>query len=366
MAGEKSGQFVLGPQHQRTSDEDRVTYPSGKGPLSKRERLARVLFAEDGTPRFPLWRTKGRAILLAYHRIGSCTDEFSDPELFSASAADFAWQCQYVAKHFGGHSFSEAITCTPNDPARVAITFDDGYRDNHDIALPALTAQGLTATFFIATDFIDAPRLPWWDLAAAAVRHTTDDLRAVSQWLASEWNTPAGEATRSPLDAALRLYKTLPVERAERMLAEFVARCGGDGLPHDTSDPTNRWMTWDQIRNLREAGMDIGGHTCSHPVLANCPEPRQLEEIFGCRRRLADALGAAPDNFAYPVGTPAAFDATTAGIAAKAGFRTASSYFGGVNRAGKVNQFGLLRVPVETGDSRQLFAARLWLPDLFA
>ncbi len=55
------------------------------------------------------------------------------------------------------------------------ITFDDGYRDNHATALPILKREGVTATFFVATGFIDAPRLPWWDEIAWMVRTSRQD-----------------------------------------------------------------------------------------------------------------------------------------------------------------------------------------------
>ena len=66
-------------------------------------------------------------------------------------------------------------------------------------------------------------------------------------------------------------------------------------------------MTWDEVRELNAAGMEIGGHTVNHTVLSNLRPSRARQEIDGCFRHIADRVGRAPLHFAYPNGlfTPA-------------------------------------------------------------
>ena len=110
-------------------------------------------------------------LVLNYHRIGSGDESPFDRGLWSADAEEFSDQIRFCK--------SQLEVITPDDIPRVVangsgryalITFDDGYRDNYEIAFPILKAEGVPATFFIATGFVDTPRLPWWDEIAWMVR----------------------------------------------------------------------------------------------------------------------------------------------------------------------------------------------------
>ncbi|NQT86609.1 polysaccharide deacetylase family protein, partial [bacterium] len=107
-----------------------------------------------------LWRVVPRkcAVVLRYHRV--VEDGAPVPPLavtaseFDAQLAFLKARCRVVrAADVAGETRGGA----------VAITFDDGYRDNHDVALPTLQKHGLTATFFVTTDWMDTDRLLWWD-----------------------------------------------------------------------------------------------------------------------------------------------------------------------------------------------------------
>ncbi|MFN6997634.1 MAG: polysaccharide deacetylase family protein [Aquincola tertiaricarbonis] len=180
--------------------------------------------------------------------------------------------------------------------AAACITFDDGYLDNLTLAAPVLKKHGLSATFFIATGFSGGGRM-WNDTVIEAVRAA-----------------PAGEldwqdvgAGRHPLtddasrvaayqDALKRLKYLPPDER----LARTQVLAARHGLPaHSTL-----MMSPAQLRELRDLGMDIGGHTVSHPILSSTPEAQAYAEIAIGREQLTAWLGEAPTMFAYPNGVP--------------------------------------------------------------
>ncbi len=105
---------------------------------------------------------RGRALIAVFHRIADELD--GDP--ISCSAAEFRRYCRFFARHFdviGLGELLDRLEAGAEVGGRLVITFDDGYRDNHEIAAPELARLGLPATFFIATDFIGTERVPEWD-----------------------------------------------------------------------------------------------------------------------------------------------------------------------------------------------------------
>src|SRR5262249_26927912 len=109
-------------------------------------------------------------LILTYHRIAEPgADPFYDP-VISATPDSLRTQVQWLHNHVRLLSLPELITHVESsaplrEPAAL-LTFDDGYRDNFELALPILRVRNLPAVFFIPTAFIESPRLPWWDHVA--------------------------------------------------------------------------------------------------------------------------------------------------------------------------------------------------------
>jgi peptidoglycan/xylan/chitin deacetylase (PgdA/CDA1 family) len=109
-------------------------------------------------------------LVLNYHRIGPAEASPFDEDVLSATAAEFRHQLLYLRDHFELPAWDELLRLarggfTIRRPMAL-ITFDDSYRDNFTCAFPVLRALGLCAAFFIPTDFVDHPRLAWWDRIA--------------------------------------------------------------------------------------------------------------------------------------------------------------------------------------------------------
>jgi len=82
----------------------------------------------------------------------------------------------------------------------------------------------------------------------------------------------------------LSKYKSLPGEATGAYL-DCLAEATGSGR-YDQADTLEMWMTWDMVREMRQGGMWFGGHTVTHPVLANLSRNQQEEEIAGCKKRI--------------------------------------------------------------------------------
>ena len=196
-----------------------------------------------------------RVVVLCYHSV------HPDLTYRSVTPPEFEAHLRFLVEHYDVVPFASVL-----DQARagrrerpaVAITFDDGYRDNHDHALPALTRHGVPATFFVTAGF---------------------------------------------------------VERDEAVMERF---CHLRSTTRDRVVP----MTWDQVRELRAAGMDVGSHTWSHPNLALMDDEGALDELVRSRTVLEDQLGEEVTTFAFPFGKRGRhFTTGTETLTSQAGYR---------------------------------------------
>jgi peptidoglycan/xylan/chitin deacetylase (PgdA/CDA1 family) len=242
------------------------------------------------------------------------------------------------------------------------ITFDDGYRDNYETAFPVLKAEGISATFFIATGFIDTPRVPWWDEIAWMVRTSRRKIVELPAWIANPIVLDEPERQQA-VRTILRTYKSLAADSTDAYL-EAVAEATGSG--RCVAVASDLWMNWAMLREMDFAGMTIGGHTVTHPILARASSELQREEIFGCGKRLAEAIGKPMQYFSYPVGGLTAFDARTREILREAGVRFAFSYYGGFRRFSDWDDYDVRRVGIETYVTPDWFRSITSLPRLFA
>jgi peptidoglycan/xylan/chitin deacetylase (PgdA/CDA1 family) len=183
-------------------------------------------------------------------------------------------------------------------PTRAAsITFDDGYADNHTLALPILQRHGLHATFFIATAYLNGGRM-FNDTVIEGVRRsplTTLDLRELDMGVHPLDSHPA---KAQAIGKILRRVKYLPLGAREDAAEDIARRAGGHPLPDDLM------MTTDQVRALQAAGMEIGGHTHRHPILAGLSANEAEAEIAAGMSWLQNTLGTPVRLFAYPNGKP--------------------------------------------------------------
>ncbi|MBA4282489.1 polysaccharide deacetylase family protein, partial [Ralstonia sp.] len=242
---------------------------------------------------------RGRLSVLIFHRVLPQADPLLPGEF---DALRFAQLCSWVRQWFRVLPLEAAVErLRAGDlPARaMAITFDDGYADNHDVALPILQATGLSATFFVATGFLNGGRM-WNDTLIEAVRRTRHDrldlAEAGIEGLAS-LAVDSLPARRAAVSALIRGCRYLPPTQRARAV-EGVARAAGVRLPDGLM------MNDDQVRLLRKAGMGIGGHTVNHPILARLAAQDALSEIAQGKACLQEILQDDVSLFAYPNGRP--------------------------------------------------------------
>ncbi|WP_229208115.1 polysaccharide deacetylase family protein [Duganella sp. Root198D2] len=234
--------------------------------------------------------------ILIYHRVLPAQDPLFPGEVHREQ---FERQLGWLKSRFKVLPLLDAVRLAAEGrlPARSAcITFDDGYADNAEVALPVLQKHGLHATFFIATGFLDGGRM-WNDTVIETVRRAPGDVLDVGALGLGRHAIDSWEARRSTIGALLGQLKYLPLEQRLQQVDQ-VANLAGMALPRDLM------MSSLQLRTLHAAGMGIGGHTVNHPILARLPLAEARREIAQGRAALEAALDASVRVFAYPNGKP--------------------------------------------------------------
>lgn len=303
-------------------------------------------------------------LILNHHRIGDPAASPFDRGVFSATADGLDAQIA-VLKRMVNIIHPRDIAAALENPGgrNVLLTFDDGYRDNYATAVPILSSHRVHATFFLCPGFIDHPHVPWWDDIAWMVRSSSRSELPKGEWLFQPLHL--GGPDREPaVRTLLARYKTLPTAKTDAFM-EFIAEATGSGRC-DAKLGESLWMTWDMAREMSAAGMELGGHTLTHPVLAQLSIDRQREEIVGCQDRLMSELGAPARQFAYPVGGREAFTPETRRIVAEAGFDMAFSFYGGHSGAGRDDPYDIPRAYMAHDTSPLAFEAMLAMPHLLA
>ena len=241
----------------------------------------------------------GRLSILIFHRVHAQPDPIFPGE---PDARRFDAVCGWMKRWTTVLPLDEAVARWRDGrlPARAAaITFDDGYADNHDVAMPILRRHGLAATFFISTGFLDGGRM-WNDTAVEAIRRCASPSLDLRQGPAaqlglldlSDWAARSRAVPR-----VLNAFKYH--EPAERLhLVQAVADAAGAALPSDLM------MRSEQVLALHRAGMQIGAHTVNHPILARLPLEQARQEIANGQSALQSIVGQPVCLFAYPNGRP--------------------------------------------------------------
>ncbi|HTZ87765.1 MAG TPA: polysaccharide deacetylase family protein [Solirubrobacteraceae bacterium] len=331
---------------------------------SRKELVAAALSSRASAGvarRLPRWRG---VVVLNYHRIGDPAGQPWDRTLWNADEELFDAQLATLAREAEVVTPAEVLAMPRERRAgrRVLLTFDDGYRDNYELAFPLLRRHNLPATFFITTGFLDADGPAWWDEIAWMVRNATVHTLGPGPWASAP--LPLGAEEDATIAAVVAHYKTLDTTHTAAYLEHVAEATGAGRCPR--GEASQLWMTWEMLREMHAAGMSIGGHTVTHPILARLPAAGQNQEIAGCRARLREQLGTSMEWFAYPVGSTDTFTATTKQALREHGVQLAFSFHGGYGHVRRWDPLDVPRVHVSPRHGAELLRATLWLPQLFA
>lgn len=260
-------------------------------------------------------RGQGRLCVLNYHRILETPDPLlaAEPDI-----AAFRWQMQVLADCFNVLPMDRALAALADGslpPRAVCITFDDGYRSIHDLALPVLREFGFPATVFVTTGFVDQGSM-WNDRILEALRTTEAKRVDLAEAGLGSYSLSTLDDRRHAIAALTEKAKYMAPQLRQALVERLDTLAG-----RPDREPM---LTRDMIRALARHDIDIGAHTVSHPILTSLDDDHARTEIADGKRELEAILGQPVRYFAYPNGKEGKdFDARHTAMAREAGFEAA-------------------------------------------
>jgi peptidoglycan/xylan/chitin deacetylase (PgdA/CDA1 family) len=268
-----------------------------------------------------------RLIVIAWHNIERTWLYRVAP---GAGVRGFAKQVRLLSRFGTIVPLAEALddlgAGRPLPPRPIAFTFDDGYRDNLELAVPILERLGLPATFFLVPHLLDGKVRHIWELL-----HWALDRATVPTF---EWH---GEilATRGPGRAHMLrtvgpTLRQLDWAGIEPAMDDLIARLEPEGDPAGVG---RQFLDGDGAQELVRRGFEIGSHTMRHGILSRETPAVQEQELRESKVWLEQTFGVPVPLLAYPNGRWADFDDATVTAAKAAGYRHSVTTQLGFNRS---------------------------------
>jgi peptidoglycan/xylan/chitin deacetylase (PgdA/CDA1 family) len=274
--------------------------------------------------------TGGSSVVIGYHRIVEdfrSAARFSIPAMLTSSRMLEA-QLDWIGRRYRFVSLDELGReldrgGAPGRPL-AAVTFDDGYRDVHDVAMPVLARKGIPAAVFVVTDLVGTGEAQVHDrlymLLCRAIGRWPDPGTALRELLLDlDLALPALDLDRLAADprlAVATLLRSLSRCEVDRFAVAIEDAVGTDSSTATGIEP----LSWEMLADMVRAGVIVGSHTRSHAWLTRESPIDVLDEARGSREEIERRLGITVEHFAYPDGR---FDAATVTAVAAAGYRFA-------------------------------------------
>jgi peptidoglycan/xylan/chitin deacetylase (PgdA/CDA1 family) len=271
-------------------------------------------------------REQATARILCYHRVN---DE-RDPFFPSTPTRLFEAEMRFLSRRYRVVSLGELFRRLLEGPAEpvLAVTFDDGYRDNFENAFPILERFGLPATIFLATGSVDTGEPLWFERLAQALKTT----RRESIEIETEPNRVIPLRTHAERlganDHVLSVLRAATDVEHRRVLDHVLRQLGGHA-----GERHGKMLSWNDARYMSAHGIEFGGHTITHPFLSRVAPEEAVREVTICKRRIEAELQRPADFFAYPNGRHEDIGNDAKESVRQAGYRAAVTTIWGVNTA---------------------------------
>jgi peptidoglycan/xylan/chitin deacetylase (PgdA/CDA1 family) len=267
-----------------------------------------------------------RLLVLAWHNV---EPTWCFPASRGAGARGLKRQLAFLGRRCNVVPLADALRALdrndPLPPRAVALTFDDGYRDQLELAAPMLSRLGLPATFFLIPGLLDGTAQAWWELLAWTFTRSTRDAVV---WEGRTLGLRDDGERRRSLATVLEELKRRDHPGRNTALDELKDRCSPDGKLEEHAS----FLEWDGARQLVRQGFMVASHSLNHAVLAQEPTPAQERDLTLSRRRLERELDVPVELLAYPNGKQPDYSQATIAAARDAGYSHALTTVEGWNR----------------------------------
>lgn len=292
-------------------------------------------------------------------------NDLADPLPLTLSPERFARMIEEIQRssEFVPLQRALAVSLDRDDSGlKFVVTFDDGYRDNYELAFPLMERYRVPATVYLSVDHVDGSRSFWYESLISAINAADEEQVDLGALGLGSFDLN-GEAARvramTELNHTLKRYDT---ETRENMVLQIVQMLGQADRTTGSS-----MLSWEMVREMADKGISIGSHTMSHPILSHESRERVRVELRESKERLEAVLQKTVDAFAYPNGRYEDFNDMVVEEARDAGYNSAVTTMPGINTV-TTDRFMLKRIEVHNrmcSDARGRFSPPLFWANVF-
>jgi peptidoglycan/xylan/chitin deacetylase (PgdA/CDA1 family) len=258
------------------------------------------------------------------------------------ATSNFKKQMRYITNNYSVISLDEIVQrVRKKESIRccVAITFDDGFRDNYEIAFPILKKYRIPATIFLSTGYMDCQKVPWFLIVRYIfMKSMMTEVSFSPIWKDINMPMKTLEQKFEGSSTAIDYLKyCLPQERND-----LIERLSFELGVNEFEDLKSLMLAWNQIQEMQHYGITFGAHTVNHPMLSQIPIDSAKREILESKETIEKKIGKPVITFAYPFGKRSDYDPRIFSLLKKFEFSCALTTEKYPNRPG-VNLFELNR-----------------------
>ncbi len=237
---------------------------------------------------------------------------------------DFKKEVKFLKRHFDVVSLdrlAETLSSRQlfNKPT-VAITIDDGYRDNFDLLFPILKKEKIPVTIFLAAGFIGTSEKIWVSHVAELFLHTPQKNLVTSGVLGEKnYSLRSMKEKRFAYDQILQKLKDMNIDQRNHWLNFLEEQLG----KYVRAEPL--MLNWNQVREMVKNGVSVGAHSCTHPILTSISLEAARQEIGKSKAIIERELGIPIRHFAFPNGRPQDFSEALRQFCKEIGFDSVST-----------------------------------------
>src|SRR5713226_6447254 len=263
--------------------------------------VAKKVLVTSGALRMAHKLAAPAAVILSYHSIQDRPEQYANTigcDCIHATSI-FEWQMELIARRFSAVSMDDISLFLKGEkrlpPRAVAITFDDGFKDNVRVAAPILNRVGIPGNFYVLIGSVDRSKAPWYCLLRHAFFTSRD----------SKWRDPATGTIHDLTDSQAReavflnavgLCAKASAPAREELVQNVVSSLDPEPFPNES----DLMMNWDDARTLAKSGHVVGSHTMTHPNVAHISAADARNELADSKLKLEKELGKPVKHFSYP------------------------------------------------------------------
>lgn len=255
--------------------------------------------------------------ILCFHGVSNqpnYIDMFMEVDKFRAISA-------YLAQSYNVLSLSKVMDIKRNGKQTlsdsIAITVDDGYRDNYTNMFPILKQYNLPATIFLSTHFIETGFPTFIYAILIAMKETKEEYIDLSASGMGRYKIKSLTQKRVAIREINKFSKKMGKKQQDLFLSIVLSKLGFSG---DDSIFENSMLSWSEILEMRKDGIDFGAHTVNHPVLSGLLQEEACDEIVKSKQMIEQKLMEPVRYFAYPYGNESSINLDVIQCVKNAGF----------------------------------------------